>query len=78
MDKSKQNISPTKRGDYILLNPRRKVCDKIDNQTIKIDSIGEETLFKANQELYNKTKTQLPAYPRPSNDYTYHLGYSRY
>lgn len=65
-----QNISPDKKGDYILLKRRRQECPTRDARAKFVDSVGEEDLFTLNEQLYAKIRA-LPAYPRPSNDYTW-------
>ncbi|KAL4432960.1 hypothetical protein ABPG74_014474 [Tetrahymena malaccensis] len=72
---TEQQISPTKRGDYVLLNNRRQFCSQNDTRPIILDSIGEEALFRNNPQLWQllMQSQQLPAYPRPSNTFSWIL-----
>lgn len=77
-DTTQKNISPNKAGEYILMAERREYCRDVDDRAKVIDTIGEETLFQMNTNLWNKVTNVLPSYPRPSEDYVWVLSYMSY
>jgi hypothetical protein len=60
------------------LSEKRTNCVDTEWRSIELDTIGEEDLFNLNTDLMNTLVNDLPAYPRPSNDYTYKLSYQNY
>lgn len=68
-------ISHQKKGEFLLSLKYRTVCPTKSKHFVLVDTLGEKDLFRANQ-LYTIVKS-IPAYPYPTNEFKWNLGYRR-
>jgi len=60
------------------MKERRTYCPDRDPTTTLMDTNQEEQFFKSNPELWEAVTKKLPAYVRPSDDYTWVMSYVQY